>query len=708
MEEKILEVLKVARNNGLTKQQVYKKIGYTNLSFEHFDEVFKDMQNKHLIYQTGKETYTRNPFFEGEAIVTKRGDLLVKCEEGTIKIAKNTLNCLNGDTVKIRITDFNTQTGTLKEIIKRKSLTAELITEKGTRYAVTKKGDKFKINVNKNIVDGTIIGIRLQADKKTNNQYAVLDTIIGHKNEPRNDDKAILYENEFNHEWSEKIKKEVETIPDEVAEKDKQGRHDLRNKEIFTIDGDDTKDIDDAISLEMTVDGNYILGVHIADVTHYVKEGTEIDKEAFQRATSVYMNTVVNPMYPIELSNGICSLNPEVDRLALSCVMTISPKGKVLNFDIFESVIKSRKQMTYKNVNKILEENEIPEGYEEYADTLIEMNKLANILKNMRKTRGYQDFDRPEIKVITDDKGNPTEISSRTQRSGEELIEQFMLIANETVATYINSMKVPSIYRVHDLPDEERVRKTVTLIRNYQDTLEMKNKKVNSKYIQEMLEKINNMTRKDVYSNLIMRSLAKATYEAYNIGHFSIGIDSDKREAYTHFTSPIRRYPDTTIHRTLKTIIHGNIEQLYNDSNKQKQIQIAKHSSVQERNADKCEKESNKMKTAEYMQNHIDEEYEGTIIEFSHSGMFVSLSNLIEGRVGYETMDDYYDYDEENELLIGERTKQIYRLGDKVMVTVTKADKNLRQIDFELSESKSRKNKDTNKTRKRTYNGNTK
>lgn len=691
MEEKILEVLKVARNNGLTKEQVYKKIGYTNVSFEEFEEVFESMQDDRKIYQTGKNTYTRNPFFEGEVIITKSGNVLVKCEEGTIKVGENLLNCLNGDLVKVRITDFNQKTGTIKEIIKRKTLSAELITEKGTRYAVTKSGKKFKIDADKSIVDGNIIGIKIENDRKTKNQIAVLDKILGHKNKPRLDDEVILYENNFDYEWSNKVLKELEQVPTEVKEEDKRGRKDLRDQIIFTIDGDDTKDIDDAISLEKTKEGNYILGVHIADVTNYIKEGSEIDKEAYRRATSVYMNTVVNPMYPVALSNGICSLNPEVDRLAMSCVMEIDKKGKLINFDVFESVIHSRKQMTYKKVNQILENGEIPEGYEDYADILKEMNELSNILKKSRIKRGYQEFDRPEMKVLTDDNGVPTEIALRSQNTGESLIEQFMLAANETIATYIYSMKVPSIYRDHDKPDEEKLRKTVTIIRNYQDELEMKSKNVNEKYIQEMLEKVKNMTRKDVYSDLIMRCLAKATYEAYNIGHFSIGVDSNKGEAYTHFTSPIRRYPDTTIHRTLKGILHGKINELFSDSNKKKQTEIAKHSSIQERNADKCEKESNKMKTAEYMQNYIGEEYEGMITGFTNGGMFVALSNLIEGRVGYETMNDYYIYDPENEILIGEKSKQIYRLGDKVIVKVTKADKNLREIDFEINTPKTRK-----------------
>ena len=705
MEEKILEILKVSRNNGLSKQEVYKKLAYTNLSFEDFEEVFDDLQTRQEIYQTGKDKYTLNPFKEAEIQITRKGLILAKTDKDTYEISEDQFNCLTGDKVKIRITDFNQKKGTIKEVLTRKGTPAEVKIENGKKYAIVRNKEnetKYELKTDENLVDGILIGIKLEKNRKDKQPVATLDRIFGHKNKPRLDEEIILYENNFNYEWPEEVKKEIKYIPSEVSEEEKKGRRDLRNIEIFTIDGDDTKDIDDAISLDKLENGNYLLGVHIADVANYVKEGTAIDKESYERATSVYMNTVVNPMYPVELSNGICSLNPETDRLAMTTEMEINPKGKVVNYDIFESVIHSRKQMTYKNVNKILKSEEVPEGYEPFQNKLKEMYELSKILKKNRQTRGYQEFQTSEIKVETDENGIPTEIGKREDGPGQKLIEMFMLAANETVATHIYNMGIPSIYRDHDKPNEEKLKKVTEIIKNYGETFKTKGKVLSPKYLSSLLEELKETQKYETYCNMILRSLAKATYESYNIGHFSVGINSDKREAYTHFTSPIRRYPDTTVHRVLKMIFQMQTEKLYSKEHKEKMAAIAKHSSIQEQNADKCERESNKMKTAEYMENILKENqneiYEGIISGFAATGMYVQLPNLIEGRVGYNTMDDFYHYDDEQEIIIGEKTGKIYRLGDKVTVKLTKASKMLREIDFEI-EQKSKNQ--TTKTRQR-------
>ena len=696
MEEKILEIVKVSRNNGLTKQEVYKKLAYTNLSFEDFEEIFDDLLNQNKIYNTGKDKYTLNPFEKGEVLITKKGVILVKTKDDTIEISKDEFNCVTGDKVLIRITDFNQKRGTIKEVLDRKGLIAEVKNDNKKKYAIVRERDKkqvYELKTNQNLVDGMIIGIKIDKNRKDKKPVATVDRVFGHKNKPRIDEEMILYENNFGYEWSKEVIEELKHIPSEVSEKDKQNRRDLRSKTIFTIDGDDTKDIDDAISIEKLSNGNYLLGVHIADVSNYVKEGSAIDKEAYQRATSVYMNSVVNPMYPVELSNGICSLNPEVDRLALSVEMEIDKTGKLINYDIFESVINSRKQMTYKNVNKILNDEEIPEGYEIFKEDLKILYELSKILENNRIKRGYQEFDIPEIKVITDENGNPIDFIKRETGKGEKLIEMFMLAANETVATYVYQMNIPFIYRDHDIPNEEKLKKVTSVIKSYGENIDTKGKVLSSKYIKDLLEQLKNTQKAVTYSNMILRSLAKATYESYNIGHFSLGINSDIGEAYTHFTSPIRRYPDTTVHRVLKSILRGDIEKLYTDYHKAKMSEIAKHSSTQEQNSDKCERESNKMKSAEYMQNYIGEIYQGVISGFTNSGMYVELPNLIEGRVGYNTMDDFYDYNEELETLIGERTKKVYRLGDEVEVKVVKASKELREIDFEIEKPKTRTRK---------------
>ena len=690
MEERILEILKNAKQNALTKEEVFKKLAYTNLSFEDFEEVFDDMREKHFIYERKPGLYIENPFKEGVTILTKRGDLLVKSNGETYTIGENTLNCGTGDIVQIKITDPNEKRATLRSVIERKSHTAEVITEKGKRYALTRDGKKHKIILKPNVVDGMIIGIKYGQDKKTKEDVAILDKVIGHKNRPRIDEEMILYENNFNYEWSDEVLEEVKKLPYEVEEKDIIGRRDLRGKEIFTIDGADTKDIDDAISIEKLSNGNYKLGAHIADVSHYVKSGSAIFKEALSRATSVYLNTTVNPMLPPELSNGICSLNPEVDRLALTFDIEIDSKGRAVNFEVYESVIRSRKKMTYTDVNKILEEDEIPKGYEEYSETLKEMGVLAKILENERIKRGYQNYDLPEGKIITDENDKPIEITKRVQRSAEKLIEQFMLKANEEAATYIKNMGIPFVYRDHDLPNEEKLEKVLYIMEQYGDEVNIKGKIATPNFLQKLIKLIEDNPRKEVYTARILRCLAKADYREYNIGHFSIGIDSEKGKAYGHVTSPIRRLPDLMNHIILKKVIHHETEKLYEEQFRQKVAHIARHSSTQELNSDKCERESNKMKAAEYMENFINEEYEGTIIEFDNGKMYVQLPNLIEGCVIYKSMDDFYNYNENEETLVGEKTSKVYRLGDKVNIKVVRASKELREIDFEIEKPKSR------------------
>ena len=684
MTDMILEVLRVSRNNGLSKKEIYKKIGYTNMSYDEFEEVFYDLQERKQIYQTGKDSYTLNPFKEGEVKITKKGVILAKTEDETYEITEDQFNCVTGDKVKIRVTDFNEKKATIKEVIDRKGIIAEVKIRNGKKYAITKDEKEYDLITDEHLVDGIIIGIKIQKGRKDRNPVATIDKIFGHKNKPRLEEETILYENNFDYEWPEEVKEEVNNIPSEVVEADKKGRKDLRDKEIFTIDGDDTKDIDDAISIEVKENGNYVLGVHIADVTNYVKERSAIDVEAYQRGTSVYMNTVVNPMYPVQLSNGICSLNPNTDRLAISCVMEIDKNGNLKDYDIFESIIKSKIQMTYTKVNKILNDEGIPNGYEPYEKSLKTMYELTEILEKKRKNRGYQEFDVPEIKVITDEEGKPTEITRRTSGKGEKLIEMFMLQANETVATYIYNMNIPFIYRVHDKPNEDKLRRVTNVIKTYGEHIDPKGDLLSPRYLENLLVSLKDTEKNEIYNTMLLRSLARATYESYNIGHFSIGIDASKKEAYTHFTSPIRRYPDTTVHRVLKKVLHNEINELHEDSNKSKMTMIAKHSSVQEQNSDNCERQSNKMKTAEYMESHIGEEYTGRISGFTPNSMFVELPNLIEGRISFSSMDDFYSYDEELETITGENNKKIYRLGDKVNIVVVRASKELREIDFEL------------------------
>ena len=477
---------------------------------------------------------------------------------------------------------------------------------------------------------------------------------------------------------------EVNDIPTSVEQNDKIDRKDLTNEKIFTIDGDDTKDIDDAVSISKKGD-NYILGVHIADVSYYVKEGTELYKEALDRGTSVYLVDRVIPMLPHKLSNGICSLNPNEERLAVSCVMEINPKGKVVDYDIFPSVIKSRKQMTYNNVNKVLEGN-TPEDYKEFEDDLNLMEELAVILRNEKLSRGYLDFDAKEAKIICDEKGKPIEIKLRERGKGENLIEDFMIIANETVASHLFNLEYPSIYRVHEVPEDKKINEFIQSLsllgidikgdRNYSNPLKLK----------KILDVLRDREDFDVLSNLLLRSLRKAEYKSENLGHYGLG-----SKCYTHFTSPIRRFPDTTVHKLLR-------EYLFNKPNPNKLNElidkynnllpsIAEHASLKERNAIDCERDVDDMKMAEYMEGHIGEVFDGIIDSIMNFGMFVELDNTIEGLVSLVSLkDDYYIFNDETNSLIGKNRGKVYKIGDKVKVKVIMASKENSMIDFEIVE----------------------
>lgn len=698
MREKILEVLKLTRNNALSIEEIYNKIFHNSAEDKILNKIKEEMeilQQEHLVYcvNSKKNLYTLNPFREGIFHIRRNKETYVTCDLGDIIIDKSkSYGALDGDKVLIRITDFNYNLGTIKEIIERKGVIGEVKTIKSKRFVLVDK-DLYMIDLPNSIVDGMLIGIKI--DKKKSGKYykAQLDRVICHKNAPRVDELKILYDHGFYNNYEEEIKEELKSIPSEVLEQDFIGRKDLRNKTIFTIDGDDTKDIDDAVSIEKEND-DYILGVHIADVSYYVKENSFIDKSAREKATSVYMPGVVFPMYPVELSNGICSLNPNVDRCSISCVMKIDKRGKIIDFDIFKSIIHSRIQMTYKKVNKILDENIIDDNYTPYVKDLKLMKELADILHVMRINRGSLDFDREEIKIETSYNGKVTNITKRTSGTGENLIEDFMLMANECVATYIYNMGLNSIYRVHDFPNEERLIKTINVIKNYGEDLNVKISAKDPKAIQKILINLKEKPKFNIYSYMILRCMAKAEYKNVNYGHFGIGIDASKNEAYTHFTSPIRRYPDTTIHRILSNILNGNIEKIQSNEYKNNIIDIATHSSIMEQEADSCEKEADKMKMSEYMQQYIGKDFDAFISGFTMHGMFVCLDNLIEGRVGFNTMDDYYNYNEDLEMIIGEKSKKVYKLGDKVKVKLVKSCKETREIDFEIV--KNNKNSNNN------------
>ena len=469
-------------------------------------------------------------------------------------------------------------------------------------------------------------------------------------------------------------------MPMKVYDSDLKGRRDLRDEVIFTIDGDDTKDIDDAISIEKLSNGHYKLGVHIADVSYYVKEGSPLDNEAMERGTSVYLVDRVIPMLPHELSNGICSLNPGVDRLAISCVMEFNNEGKQLDYEIFPSVIKSRIQMTYKKVNSILEDNVIPEGYEDYADKLRLMADLARILRKAKVKRGYIDFGVDEAKILVDENCVPTDVILRERGIGENLIEDFMIAANECVATHIYFMNLPFVYRVHEYPKEEKIRSFLGFVSSLGYKVNGNIKDVKPTTMQGILRQLEDKPEYKILSSLLLRSMQKAVYKPENLGHYGLA-----SSCYTHFTSPIRRYPDTTVHRLLRTyLFEGKVDMQTIRKWEEKLVYVSEHSSERERASVDCEREVDDMKMAEYMEKHIGETFEGMISSITSFGMFVELDNLIEGLVPLRDMKDFFHFDEERMTLTGERSHVKYSIGERVVVKVVRASKEDKTIDFEV------------------------
>ena len=508
--------------------------------------------------------------------------------------------------------------------------------------------------------------------------------ILGHINDPGTDILSIVRAYDLPVEFSEKIMNQVERVASEVSDADMAGRMDLRDWQTVTIDGEDAKDLDDAITL--TEEGDlYKLGVHIADVTNYVQEHSALDVEALRRGTSVYLVDRVIPMLPHKLSNGICSLNAGENRLALSCIMTIDGKGNVVDHVIAETVIKVDRRMSYTSVKKILEDKDAAEikEYEELVPMFERMQKLAAILRKKRMSRGSIDFDFPETKIILDKSGKPIEIKPYERNVATKIIEDFMLIANETVAQDYFWQEIPFVYRTHDNPDTEKIRKLGTFINNFGYTIKIGQDEIHPKELQKLLEKIDGTPEEALISRLTLRSMKQAKYATMSTGHFGLATSY-----YCHFTSPIRRYPDLQIHRIIKDNLRGRMNAKKIEHYEKILPEVAKHSSEMERRADEAERETDKLKKVEYMESRIGEVYEGVISGVTEWGFYVELPNTIEGLVHVTTLtDDYFHYNESTYELIGEATGKRYKLGQKVNVVVAGTDKMMRTIDFYVSKN---------------------
>ena len=503
--------------------------------------------------------------------------------------------------------------------------------------------------------------------------------ILGHVNDPGVDIMSIVKGYELPTEFSEKIMHQAERVASEVSEADMAGRRDLRNVQMVTIDGEDAKDLDDAVSL--TKDGTqYQLGVHIADVTNYVQENSALDWEARERGTSVYLVDRVIPMLPHKLSNGICSLNAGENRLAMSCLMTIDEKGEVVSHEIVESVINVDRRMSYTSVKKILEDKDEAEihEYEALVPMFELMRELAGILREKRKKRGSIDFDFPESKIVLDKQGHPIEIKPYERNVATKIIEDFMLIANETVAEHFHWMELPFVYRTHDNPDPEKIDKLSTFIRNFGYSIKSRQEEIHPKELQKLLAKIEDTPEEALISRLTLRSMKQAKYTIDCTGHFGLAC-----QYYCHFTSPIRRYPDLQIHRIMKEQLRGRLNEKRIDHYNALLPEVAKHSSEMERRADEAERETDKLKKVEFMERHIGEIYEGVISSITAWGVYVELPNTIEGMIHVSMLPvDYFYYDEETYEMVGQATDIRYKLGQTLKIRVHATDKILRTIDF--------------------------
>lgn len=698
MKEIILD--KLRDNTSLTIMELNDLLGLTTIDeYKSLQNTLDEMVSEGILYYSDKKKkyllLENSHLVKGTLSLNEKGFGFIIINKDTKDVyvnEKNINGAQDGDLVLFEYLnkDKERPEGKIIKTIKRnyEPLVGEVILVDG-EYFVKPDKKGANIYIPRDNLNGAVEGHKVVVTPlKEGNRVGKITKIIGHKNDVGVDILSFVYEYNFSPSFPDEVIEELDDIPSYLTEEEinkelSSGRRDLRSEEIFTIDGSDTKDIDDAISLSKLDDGKYKLGVHIADVSYYVKEGTKLDDEAYFRGTSVYLVDRVLPMLPHKLSNGICSLNENEDRFAFSCEMIIDDKGDIGHYEIFKSIIRSRKKMTYEEVNKILEENTTSEDYKPFEKTLLLMNELSKILRKKMIRRGYIEFESTEAKIKVDENCHPTHIESRVQRSGEELIENFMIAANETVASSIYYKNLPGIYRVHDKPDEKRLGEFMKFLSLHGYVVNGKNKIDNPKDLQHILSQLEEVPEVRVLHDMAIRSQAKAVYSDINIGHFGLG-----SKCYSHFTSPIRRYPDLILHRLLKDYNYNYSDRIISERKEELPVEC-EHCSIREQEAQNCERDVDKMKKAEYMMDHIGEVYDGIISGVQEFGFFVELENTIEGLVKAESIKgDYYVFDNDLMALIGKKSKKKYSFGDKVKVKVTRADKDRSEIDFEIYDDK--------------------
>ncbi|WP_032122208.1 ribonuclease R [Clostridium amazonitimonense] len=668
--------------------------------YKDFKKMIKIMEKEGLIVRTNADKFgltEKMGLVSGKLQAHQKGfGFVIPDEEGVkdVFIPSSFMNgAMHGDKVVAKIIreDFGgrKREGEIIRITERVNKTIIGVYENSKNFGFVVPEDKrihYDVFISKTDKNGAkdddvvIVEITEWPGQRRNPEGVVVE-VLGKKGDKGLDILTIIKKHGLPEEFPDKVERFAAAIEEDIPSSEYARRKDLRSVRMVTIDGEDAKDLDDAVSIERLEDGNFKLGVHIADVSHYVREKNPLDKEALKRATSVYLIDRVIPMLPKKLSNGICSLNPKVDRLALSCFMVIDRTGKVLEHDIMESVIKTSERMTYTDVTKILKDNdkELIEKYDYLYDDFKAMEELCNILNKKRLGRGAIDFDFDESKIILDKMGKPVDIKPYDREIANRIIEEFMLVCNETIAEHMYWANIPFVYRIHENPDEEKLQKFSEFVYNLGYFLKFNND-VHPRMLQEILEKVKGKKEETVVSTLLLRSMMQAKYAPDCVGHFGLAA-----RYYCHFTSPIRRYPDLMIHRIIKEYINGNL-----DSERASKLTgivdyAAKQSSEMERIAEEAEREVDDMKKAEYMSEKIGEEFEGIISSVTTFGFFVQLPNTVEGLIHISSLDDdYYVYDERHLTLMGERTKNIFRLGDSVKIKVSRVDLANHDIYFDL------------------------
>lgn len=700
IKEKIMGLISEDSYKAMKREDFNKIFVENPVDLDEFTSILDEMaeDGELFINKRGKvgslESYSME---KGRFCSTKRGFGFVEFDsvERDIFVHEEDRNgAFDGDTVIVKITKRPSgdkrPEGVIVKILKRAN-------EKVVGLFRSSGSFAFVIPDNKKLDQDIFIPKRFFSGAKDNDKVVCqidvwpadgkkpegkIIEVIGQSGERYVEIDSIVRAHGLKESFPERVVKQVKKIADHVREDELKGRVDFREEQIYTIDGDDSKDFDDAVGVEKLDNGNYRLGVHIADVTHYVTENSPLDREALDRATSVYLVDKVIPMLPKELSNGICSLNPGVDRLTLSCVMDVNPKnGKVERYDIVKSVINSKARMTYTEVSDLLE-NDDPKmrvKYEDFIENLENAKELAAILTKRREKRGAIDFDFPESKIILDKKGYPVDIKEYERRVSNKMIEEFMLLANETIAEDFFWKELPFVYRVHEDPDDEKVERLRNFISEYGYRMNRSKNGVQPRDLQKILEAIEDREAKQAIGTIMLRTLRQARYSPECMGHFGLAA-----QYYTHFTSPIRRYPDLQIHRIIKEQLEGKLSHKRIKHYSEILEAVSNQSSTQEREAELAEREVDDYYKTVYMSDFIDEEFEGHISSITSFGAFIELPNGVEGLVRIQDLPDYFDYFESSMTLVGQNTNAVLKLGQKVRVRVSNVDIPLREIDFEL------------------------